>query len=170
MAQVSQIQSFHIECTEEEDESENVLQIHPFLIDQCGALHAILENCPLHAKPIPLPCTKTLALLLLEYCKLHEEHEPLATRASSKDKHENRGGVEEISFASWEAVFADDHLCGKTESEQYQKDVMLFHLLNFANFLEYYELLHFAAKRIAIIIRNHNEEELRERFKVRGQT
>jgi len=170
MAQVSQTQSFYIDCTEEQDNSDKVLQIPQFLIAQCGTLRDILESCPLFDEPIPMPCDRTLAMLLLEYCKLHEEHEALATRESSNDKHDNRGGAKEISFARWETEFADDHLCGKTKSDQYQKDVMLFQLLNFANFLDYCELLHFVAKVIAVIIRNNNEEDLRERFGVRDQT
>jgi hypothetical protein len=169
--------SYSIRCS---DDDQVVVQFKPFLIQQCGTLDNLIQdfgnNQVLEA--IPVPCTKKLALLVIEYGRLHEEHDPLATRFSSKQKHENDGGSKEIILSSWESKFVEDNFrllsnlqmsnlqCFGSK-DQYEEDLLIFQLLNFANFLEYYELMHFAAKSIAKIIRNHNKDELQTRFAVR---
>lgn len=165
--------SYSIWCSEDPEqlgEDRIIVQFRSFLIQQCGTLDNLIQDIGNNQKleAIPLPCTKKLALLTIEYGGLHKEHDLLATRFSSKQKHENNGGSKEIVLSSWELKFAKDNFeCLDSKEDQYEKDLLLFQLLKFANFLEYYELMHFAAKSIAQIIRTHNKDELLTRLLVK---
>jgi len=168
-AKKSKNQFYTIECTE--DLIQQTVQFNNFLLNQCGTLKHIIEDISIvdESTPIPVPCSKELGALIVEYARVHEDCDPFATMESSKAKHENNAGEKTIVFPFWENNFLNAHFIAKNEKDQYQKDSLTFQLMKVANFLEYYELLHFAAKRIASIIRETaTEDEIRKRFRVRN--
>lgn len=146
------------------------LRFPGFLIHQCGTLQNMLNDLPIIDEnlPIPIPCSLEVGNLIVEYAKLQEQFDPFATMDLSKKKHESPTKDNTHDFESWETDFLNKFLIANNQEDQYQKDLFTFQLVNIANFLEYYELLHFAAKTIATIIQNSNtENEIRQRLSIR---
>ena len=107
---------------------------------------------------IPLSAIESSVLAkVLEYCRLHEADPPqnekdLTTVQRQKDIHERR--LNEIDARDTEFVPKDQ--------------VMLFKLINAANYLEATSLLDLLCKNVANMIRGKTVEEIRRTFNIQS--
>lgn len=155
----------------------HIVQFDEFLLNQCGTLRNIVDDvgeagmnvcgeAGMNGPVIPVPCTLEVAALVKAYAQLHAHTDPFATVAASKSKYEN-GREHAPELAAWEQLYAEMHFIAEDAQQQYQQDTLLFHVMEAANFLEYYELLHFTAKQIASIVRTLTDKQIQDRLRVR---